>query len=175
MEDKDKYLWELATNFVISSQEKVKYLNIHTNKKLVSAKVSEKLVYKYSKSSYVKAIEAFKEKINNEHLSFIPREWSFNWKSINGKFSLIENVLQEQKSKSLDTLIYVEDMYSRGWLKGIELLESCEFDTMTTINYEIEKIQYYDNYIHKANEKELTNLKTDPPNNILLLEQLLAA
>ena len=160
--ESDNFLWELATNFVLNNQDKSKYVNIHTNKKLVGVFVSEKLVYKYSKTSYVKAIEDYKYKLNNPHLSFVPREWGFKWTSINGKWNLKDEVIFG--TLKYETLIYIEDMYSRGWITPDEIAETTEWDIYTTIQEYNQKICNYSNYANNVDVQERNSFKDDPLN-----------
>jgi DNA helicase-2/ATP-dependent DNA helicase PcrA len=158
--DSDKTLWEIATNIVLNSCDKERYKNIYTNKKLIGVKVSDKLVYKYSKTNYVRAIESYQYKLDNKHLSFLPTEWGFKWTSINGVWSLRDEVLFDvPKTK---TYIYVEDMYSKGWLDIDNLIDNIEFDIYSTMKEYHSKIKTYSNYTNNIDNDLRGSFKDDP-------------
>ena len=156
----DIFLWELSANYVLENQKKENYINIYTDKKLVQVSVSEKLVYKYSKTSYTKAIESYQYKLNNPHLSFVPTEWGFKWHSHNGTWSLKDEVAYNLPK--YDTLIYIEDMYSRGWITADEIAEATEWDIYTTMQEYNKKICNYSNYANNVDERERNSFKDDP-------------
>lgn len=156
----DSYLWEIATNTVLNRGDSNKYLNIHTNKKLVSVEVDTKLIYKYSKTNYVKAIEAYEDRRENPYKSFVPTEWSFNWTSVNGKWSLTEELKFNQVI--FDTLIYVEDMYIKGWITEKEIIETNDFDTYKTIVDTVARIKSYDNYAPNVDKAMNNSFKEEP-------------
>lgn len=157
--ESENFLWELATNFVLGNQEKSKYINIHTNKKLINAIVADKLICKYEKTAYVKGIEAYEEKINTPHISFAPREWSFKWTSFNGKWNLKSEVYFNTPNRK--SLIYVEDMYIKGWITANEIVSTSEFDTYSFLKNRMDKIKHYDNYAPNVDEAMNNSFKEE--------------